>query len=86
MNTSIQAELDGEDVSFAPEGTEFFHGGGRLGGEPEENAAALQPRPQFGVSAIRLAASSAASIWQRDDPMPSVAEFFRVLQQCWRRS
>ena len=85
MNTSIQAELDGEDVSFAPQGTEFFHGR-KVATEPEENAAALESRPRFGVSAIGLAASSAASIWQRDDPMPSVAEFFRVLQQCWRRS
>ena len=88
MNTPIQAELDCQGENFAPQDAKFFHGGGKIGfiTEPEKNAAVLEPPSRFGVSAIYLAASSAASIWQRDDPMPSVVEFFRVLKRCWRLS
>ena len=87
MSMPSQADLDCTGVSFAPQCAEILHEGGEMDLRTEscEYDPSLQLPPRSGVSAIHLAASSAASLWQPDDPMPAVAEFFRVLKHCWRR-
>lgn len=84
MSTQILPSVDPEGVSFVPQSVEKLPDAPiEASSEPPVSNEA-ESRGRLGLRAIAKAASSAASIWRLDDPMPSVAEFFLVLQRSWR--